>query len=150
MADPALPSRTGDFAEWYNQVVLRADLADHAPGRGCMIAKPYGWALWELMQQALDRRFKATGHVNAGFPMFIPKSFLDREQAHVEGFAPELAGVTVRGGAPPAEALGGYAAILLKASGHPAPDRNKVGAAIRFLGAPGPAELVGVGTGAGG
>ena len=105
MAEPTLPPRAGDFAEWYNQVVLRADLADYAPVRGCMIVKPYGWALWELVQQALDRRFKATGHVNAGFPMFMAKSFLDREQAHVEGFAPELAVVTIGGGAPLEEPL---------------------------------------------
>src|SRR2546430_539783 len=93
-----LPSRSADFAEWYNEIVLRADLADYAPVRGCMIVKPYGWALWENIQRALDDRFKATGHVNAGFPMFIPKSFLDREKEHVAGFSPELAVVTIGGG----------------------------------------------------
>ncbi len=98
MSVEKLPSRAEDFSEWYNQLVLRADLADYAPVRGCMIVKPYGWTLWENIQQALDRRFKATGHLNAGFPMFIPKHFLDREQAHVEGFSPELAVVTVGGG----------------------------------------------------
>lgn len=98
MSAEKLPSRAEDFSEWYNQLVLRADLADYAPVRGCMIVKPYGWTLWENIQQALDRRFKATGHVNAGFPMFIPKSFLDREKEHVEGFSPELAVVTIGGG----------------------------------------------------
>ncbi len=97
MAD-SLPSRQQDFNEWYNQLVLRADLADYAPVRGCMIVKPYGWALWENIQAALDRRFKATGHVNAAFPLFIPKSFLEKEKQHVEGFSPELAVVTIGGG----------------------------------------------------
>jgi prolyl-tRNA synthetase len=97
MAD-SLPTRGEDFNEWYNQLVLRADLADYAPVRGCMIVKPYGWALWENIQAALDGRFKATGHVNAAFPLFIPKSFLEKEKQHVEGFAPELAVVTIGGG----------------------------------------------------
>src|SRR3989449_2359547 len=97
MAD-SLPTRQQDFNEWYNQLVLRADLADYAPVRGCMIIKPYGWALWENIQGALDRRFKATGHVNPAFPLFIPKSFLEKEKQHVEGFAPELAVVTIGGG----------------------------------------------------
>lgn len=98
MSDQKLPDRTTDFAEWYNQLVLRAELADYAPVRGCMIVRPYGWTLWENMQAALDRRFKATGHVNAGFPTLIPKAFLDREAEHVAGFAPELAVVTHGGG----------------------------------------------------
>ena len=98
MADTKLPTRADDFSEWYNQVVLRADLADYAPVRGCMIVKPYGWALWENIQAGLDRRFKATGHSNAAFPLLIPKSFIDRESKHVEGFAPELAVVTHGGG----------------------------------------------------
>ncbi len=98
MTDLKLPSRAEDFSEWYNQLVQRADLADYAPVRGCMIVKPYGWTLWENIQQALDRRFKATGHVNAAFPLFIPRSFLDREKEHVEGFSPELAVVTIGGG----------------------------------------------------
>src|SRR5207244_4094341 len=97
MAD-SLPTRQQDFNEWYNQLVLRADLADYAPVRGCMIVKPYGWALWENIHGALDRRFKATGHVNAAFPLFIPKSFLEKEKQHVEGFSPELAVVTIGGG----------------------------------------------------
>jgi prolyl-tRNA synthetase len=98
MPEPKLPSRSEDFSEWYNQLVQRADLADYAPVRGCMIIKPYGWALWENIQASLDRRFKATGHVNAAFPRLIPKSFIDREAKHVEGFAPELAVVTHGGG----------------------------------------------------
>jgi prolyl-tRNA synthetase len=98
MADQKLPGREENFAEWYNQIVLRAELADYAPVRGCMVVRPYGWALWENIQGALDRRFKATGHVNAAFPLFIPKSFLEREKAHVEGFSPELAVVTIGGG----------------------------------------------------
>ena len=98
MPEPKLPSRAEDFSEWYNQVVLRADMADYAPVRGCMIVKPYGWALWENIQASLDRRFKATGHVNAAFPLLIPKSLIDREAKHVEGFAPELAVVTHGGG----------------------------------------------------
>jgi prolyl-tRNA synthetase len=98
MSELKLPARSADFSEWYNQVVLRAEMADYAPVRGCMIVRPYGWTLWENMQAGLDRRFKATGHVNAAFPMLIPKSFLDREAKHVEGFAPELAVVTHGGG----------------------------------------------------
>src|SRR5512136_1395730 len=98
MSNLKLPTRSEDFAEWYNQLVLRAELADYAPVRGCMIVRPYGWALWENIQQALDRRFKATGHVNAAFPLFIPLSFLEKEKEHVEGFSPELAIVTIGGG----------------------------------------------------
>ena len=98
MSEYKLPSRSEDFPEWYNQIVLRAELADYAPVRGCMIVRPYGWALWENIQQALDRRFKATGHVNAAFPLLIPQSFLEKEKSHVEGFSPELAVVTVGGG----------------------------------------------------
>jgi len=98
MSEQKLPSRTEDFSEWYNTIVQRADLADYGPARGTMIVKPYGWSLWENIQAALDKRFKATGHVNAGFPMFIPKSFLEREKKHVEGFSPELAVVTIGGG----------------------------------------------------
>jgi prolyl-tRNA synthetase len=98
MSSDRLPSRSENFAEWYNQIVLRAELADYAPVRGCMVVRPYGWALWENIQKTLDRRFKATGHVNAAFPLFIPKSFLEREKEHVEGFSPELAVVTIGGG----------------------------------------------------
>jgi prolyl-tRNA synthetase len=98
MSEQKLPARAADFSEWYNQVVLRAEMADYAPVRGCMIVRPYGWTLWENMQAGLDQRFKATGHVNAAFPMLIPQSFLEREAEHVEGFAPELAVVTHGGG----------------------------------------------------
>jgi len=98
MSDLKLPTRAEDFNEWYNQLVLRAELADYAPVRGCMIVRPYGWTLWENIQQALDRRFKATGHVNAAFPLLIPKSFIEKEKHHVEGFSPELAVVTIGGG----------------------------------------------------
>lgn len=98
MADKKLTPRNEDFNDWYNTVVQRADLADYGPVRGTMIVKPYGWALWENIQQALDTRFKATGVQNAGFPMFIPMSFLQKEAQHVEGFAPELAVVTHGGG----------------------------------------------------
>jgi prolyl-tRNA synthetase len=98
MANDKLTSRSENFSEWYNQLVQRAELADYAPVRGCMVVRPYGWALWENIQQALDRRFKATGHVNAAFPLFIPMSFLEKEKEHVEGFSPELAVVTVGGG----------------------------------------------------
>ena len=98
MAEERLPSRTDNFAEWYNQLVLRAELADYAPVRGCMVVRPYGWALWENIQAQMDRRFKATGVTNAAFPLLIPMSFLEREKEHVEGFAPQLAVVTIGGG----------------------------------------------------
>jgi prolyl-tRNA synthetase len=98
MTDEKLTPRNVDFSEWYNQIVLRAEMADYAPVRGCMVVRPYGWALWENIQQALDNRFKDTGHVNAAFPLFIPMSFLEKEKEHVEGFSPELAVVTIGGG----------------------------------------------------
>jgi prolyl-tRNA synthetase len=98
MADEKLPTRSENFSEWYNQVIMRAEMADYAPVRGCMVVRPYGWALWENIQKALDGRFKATGHVNAAFPLFIPMSFLEKEKEHVEGFSPELAVVTIGGG----------------------------------------------------
>ena len=98
MAEQKLPTRTEDFSEWYNQVVLRAEMADYAPVRGCMIVRPYGWALWENITAQLDRRFKATGHLNAAFPLLIPRSFIDKEKSHVAGFSPELAVVTHGGG----------------------------------------------------
>jgi prolyl-tRNA synthetase len=86
-----------DFSRWYLDVVRRAELADYSPVKGCMVIRPYGYAIWELLQQALDRRLKATGHVNAYFPLFIPESLLMREAEHVEGFAPEVAWVTKGG-----------------------------------------------------
>ncbi len=93
MADK-ITSRAENYSEWYNDLVKAADLADHSSVRGCMVIKPYGYAIWENMQQELDKRFKETGHVNAYFPLFIPKSFLSREAAHVDGFAKECAVVT--------------------------------------------------------
>jgi prolyl-tRNA synthetase len=93
-----LPTQQENFSEWYNQVIQRAELADYAPVRGCMVVRPYGWAIWENIQKALDQRFKETGHVNAAFPMFIPMSFLEKEKEHIEGFSPELAIVTIGGG----------------------------------------------------
>jgi prolyl-tRNA synthetase len=105
MAEEKLPTRAEDFSEWYNQLVLKAQLADYAPVRGCMIVRPYGWALWENIQSALDSRFKATGHQNVAFPLFIPKSFIEKEKHHVEGFSPELAVVTIGGGEELAEPL---------------------------------------------
>jgi prolyl-tRNA synthetase len=98
MAEEKLTSRTEDFSEWYNQLVIRSDMADYAPVRGCMVVKPYGWALWENITSWLDAEFKKTGHVNAAFPMLIPLSFFEKEKEHVEGFAPELAVVTHGGG----------------------------------------------------
>ncbi len=88
------PTRSDDYAEWYQQVIKAADLAENAPVRGCMVIKPWGYALWENMQRALDRMFKDTGHVNAYFPLFIPLSFFEKEAEHVEGFAKECAVVT--------------------------------------------------------
>ena len=87
-----------NFSKWYNQVIRKAELADYAPVRGCMIIRPYGYALWENLQRNLDARFKETGVENAYFPLLIPRSFLEREAEHVEGFAPELAWVTRGGG----------------------------------------------------
>ena len=96
--DKALTPRAVDFSAWYNEVISRAELADYSPVRGCMVIRPNGYAIWEQMQQALDRMFKETGHQNAYFPLFIPQSFLAREAEHVEGFAPETAVVTRGGG----------------------------------------------------
>lgn len=98
MDEKKLTPQSENFSEWYNQLVQRAELADYAPVRGCMVVRPYGWSLWENIQSALDSRFKATGHVNAAFPLFIPMSFLEKEKEHVEGFSPELAVVTIGGG----------------------------------------------------
>src|SRR5690348_8926675 len=99
MADEKkLTARAEDFSAWYNEVVLRAELADYAPVRGCMVIRPEGYGIWERMQRALDDAFKATGHRNAYFPLLIPESFLHKEAQHVEGFAPETAVVTHGGG----------------------------------------------------
>jgi len=89
-----LTNREENYAQWYNDLVIKADLAENSAVRGCMVIKPYGYAIWEKIQAELDRLFKATGHVNAYFPLFIPKSFFSREAAHVEGFAKECAVVT--------------------------------------------------------
>ena len=89
--------RSQDFSRWYTDLVRRAELADYSPVKGCMVIRPYGYAIWELIQQALDRRFKATGHVNAYFPLFIPRSLLLKEADHVKGFAPQVAWVTKGG-----------------------------------------------------
>ena len=90
--------KSQDYSQWYLDVVLKADLADYGPVKGCMVIKPYGYAIWELMQREMDRRIKETGHVNAYFPLFIPKSYLEKEKEHVEGFSPECAWVTIGGG----------------------------------------------------
>ncbi len=89
-----LTNREENYSQWYNDLVLKADLAENSAVRGCMVIKPYGYAIWEKMQQALDQMFKETGHVNAYFPLFIPKSFFSKEAQHVEGFAKECAVVT--------------------------------------------------------
>ncbi len=88
------PTRADNYAQWYNELVIKADLAENSAVRGCMVIKPYGYAIWESMQAILDKKFKDTGHVNAYFPLFIPKSFFSKEAAHVEGFAKECAVVT--------------------------------------------------------
>ena len=90
--------RGQDFSQWYLDVVLKTELADYGPVKGCMIIRPYGYAIWEHMQADMDRRIKETGHVNAYFPLFIPKSYLEKEKEHVEGFSPECAWVTIGGG----------------------------------------------------
>ena len=90
----AIPSRSENYSDWYNELVKRADLAENSSVRGCMVIKPYGYSIWEKMQRALDDMFKETGHLNAYFPLFIPKSYLSKEASHVEGFAKECAVVT--------------------------------------------------------
>ncbi|HSA55092.1 MAG TPA: proline--tRNA ligase [Gemmatimonadaceae bacterium] len=103
--DKKLTTRAEDFSAWYNEVVLRAELADYSPVRGCMVIRPNGYGIWERMQRALDTAIKAAGHENAYFPLFIPESYLHREAEHVEGFAPEAAVVTHGGGELLAEPL---------------------------------------------
>jgi prolyl-tRNA synthetase len=98
MASQAVTPQSEDFSKWYNEIVYKADLAAPSPVRGCIIIKPYGYEIWEAIRNGLDRRFKATGHQNAYFPVFIPESYLQREAEHVEGFSPELAVVTHAGG----------------------------------------------------
>jgi len=99
MAQSPIIPRCDDFARWYQDVVLQGDLAEPAEiVKGCMVIKPNGYAIWELLQRELDDRFKATGHKNMYFPLLIPQSFLRKEAEHVEGFSPELAVVTIAGG----------------------------------------------------
>ena len=96
--DKKLTTRADDFSAWYNELVIRAELADYSPVKGSMVIRPNGYGIWERMQRALDDKFKETGHRNAYFPLFIPESFLKKEAQHVEGFAPECAVVTHGGG----------------------------------------------------
>jgi prolyl-tRNA synthetase len=103
--DKNLTPRDEDFAAWYNQLVLRSELADYSPVKGSMVIRPWGYAIWENMQRALDEMFKATGHENAYFPLLIPMSFIEKEKEHIEGFKPELAVVTHAGGKELEEAL---------------------------------------------
>ena len=98
MSEQAVTAQSEDFSRWYNEIVYRADLAAPSPVRGCIIIKPYGYEIWEGIKSGLDRRFKATGHQNAYFPLLIPESYIKREAQHVEGFSPELAVVTHAGG----------------------------------------------------
>src|SRR5256714_4364437 len=98
MAEEKLTKRSEDFSAWYNEIVERAQLAEHSPVRGCMVIRPNGYGIWELIQKNLDKMFKDTGHENAYFPLLIPQSFMSKEAEHVEGFAPELAVVTHGGG----------------------------------------------------
>ena len=93
----SITSMDVDFAQWYTDVVKKAELVDYAPVRGCMIVRPYGCAIWENIQKILDEKFKATGHENVMMPLFIPESLLQKEKDHVEGFAPEVAWVTTGG-----------------------------------------------------
>ncbi|HFE63135.1 MAG TPA: proline--tRNA ligase, partial [Caldithrix sp.] len=97
MAERITP-RTEDYNRWYTDVIIQGKLADYSPVKGCMVIRPNGYAIWERMQQELDRMFKESGHVNAYFPLFIPESFMKKEAEHVEGFAPECAVVTHGGG----------------------------------------------------
>src|SRR2546430_14560 len=98
MPELGVTPQSEDFSAWYNELVLKAELADRGPVRGTTIVRPYGYRIWELVQAGLDQLFKETGHDNAYFPLFIPQSYLQREAEHVEGFAPEVAVVTHAGG----------------------------------------------------
>ena len=92
-----LTSRSEDFSAWYNEIIFRAELADHSPVKGSMVIRPWGYAIWENMQRALDDMFKQTGHQNVYLPLLIPMSFIEKEKDHVEGFKPELVVVTTQG-----------------------------------------------------
>jgi len=94
----SITSQSRDFPAWYNDVVLKAQLADYSPVRGCMVIRPYGFAIWESMRDELDRHIKRTGHDNVYFPLFVPRSLLEKEAEHVEGFNPQVAWVTHAGG----------------------------------------------------
>ena len=96
--EKGITPRAEDFSQWYNDVIMRAELADYSPVRGCMVIRPRGYGIWELMQRSLDGMFKDTGHQNAYFPLLIPQSFLAKEAEHVKGFSPETAVVTHGGG----------------------------------------------------
>lgn len=100
-----LPDIKTNFSDWYNEIIYQAELADQSPVRGCIVIRPYGYALWENIRDVLDKKIKDTGHQNASFPLFIPESFLKKEASHVEGFSPELAVVTHAGGKELAEPL---------------------------------------------
>ncbi len=99
-----ITSQAEDFSRWYTDVIMKADMVDYSDVKGCMVIKQYGYGIWELIQQEMDRRFKETGHKNAYFPLLIPESLLQKEAEHVEGFAPEVAWVTHGGGKKPAGA----------------------------------------------
>ncbi|HWH23918.1 MAG TPA: aminoacyl--tRNA ligase-related protein, partial [Candidatus Limnocylindria bacterium] len=101
----SITPQSDDFPAWYNDVVLRAQLADYSPVRGCMVIRPYGYAIWESMRDELDRHIKRTGHSNVYFPLFVPRSLLEKEAEHVEGFDPQVAWVTRAGGEDLAEWL---------------------------------------------
>ena len=92
-----ITKQSEDYSKWYLDVVRRAELADYSPVKGCMVIRPYGYAIWELLQREIDDRLKATGHVNAYVPLFLPESLLMKEAEHVEGFAPQVAWVTQGG-----------------------------------------------------
>ena len=100
-----ITSMEEDFSQWYTDVILKTDLVDYAPVKGCMVIKPYGYGIWEGIQRVMDRRFKETGHKNAYFPLLIPESFLKKEADHFEGFAPEVLWVTHGGNEKLAERL---------------------------------------------
>ena len=100
-----ITAQSEDFSRWYTDVIKMTDLVDYSDVKGCMVIKPYGYGMWELIQQEMDARFKATGHKNAYFPLLIPESLLQKEADHVEGFAPEVAWVTHGGNEELAERL---------------------------------------------
>ena len=93
-----IPHKAENISEWYTSVILKGKLADYSPVRGCMVIRPYGYEIWENIQNYLNKKFRETGHKNGYFPMFIPQSFLTKEAEHVEGFAPQVALVTKGGG----------------------------------------------------